>query len=159
MKFSKKERLLYFLTAILMFGVPFFINTSSLSGKPPQILQPIVSGEKINPFQPRLIYFWAEWCGICRMMQAPISAVLTDYPGLTIAVKSGNDRLVKNYLSKHGLNWVTVNDKQGEVAHQYGIQGVPAVFILDSKGEIAFSTSGYSSELGLRFRLWLAGIE
>jgi thioredoxin-related protein len=93
------------------------------------------------------------------MMQSPISEVLKNYSGITIAVKSGNDTLVKRYLSQQQLNWVTINDRQGQIAHQYKVQGVPAVFILNPEGEVAFSTSGYSSELGLRLRLWLADLK
>lgn len=157
MKIHKKELGLYLLAALLMFVVPFFINSSSIAGKPPQIQATALSGEKMPSLaKPRLIYFWAEWCGICKMMQSPVSAVLADYPAITIAVKSGNDKAVTDYLAQQGLNWLTINDKQGEIASRYAVQGVPAVFILNPDGEIAFATSGYNSELGLRLRLWLA---
>lgn len=157
MKINKNELLLYFFAAVVMFIVPFFINSSSVFGKPPPIQTTTLSGEKVKPLsQFRLIYFWAEWCGVCKMTQAPVSAVLQDYPGLTIAVKSGNDTFVKNYLTQQGLTWLTVNDNRGEISRQYGINGVPAVFVLNSDGEVAFATSGYNSELGLRLRLWLA---
>jgi thioredoxin-related protein len=49
-----------------------------------------------------------------------------------------------------------VNDQQGLIANAYGVSAVPAVFFTDSNGKIVFTTSGYTSELGLRLRLWLA---
>jgi thiol-disulfide isomerase/thioredoxin len=158
MKVSKKELFLYFFAAVMMFGVPFFINGSPISGKPPQISGITLSGQKISlaDHKPHLIYFWAEWCGVCRMTQPAVSAVLKNYSGLTIAVKSGKDKLVKNYLSQQGLNWLTLNDEHGKIAYEYGVQGVPSVFILNPDGEVAFAISGYCSELGLRLRLWLA---
>jgi len=36
------------------------------------------------------------------------------------------------------------------------VPGVPATFILDANGRIAHATMGFSSEWGLRARLWTA---
>lgn len=159
MKVNQKELFLYLFVAMMMFGVPFFVNSSSISGKPPQILETTLSGKMINAhYKPRLIYFWAEWCGICKMTQSSVSSVLKDYSGITIAVKSGDDKFVKNYLAQQHLNWLTINDTQGKIANHYVVQGVPAIFILNHQGEVAFAMSGYCSELGLRLRLWLSGL-
>ena len=49
-------------------------------------------------------------------------------------------------------------DTSGELATSFGVKGVPASFILDPNGEITFVESGYTTELGLRVRLWLSGL-
>lgn len=115
-----------------------------------------LNGEKAE--KAKLIYFWASWCGVCEKMQPPISAVLNDYSGVTIAVKSGPDERVENYLSKQQLDWVTVNDENGDISGEYSVKAVPTVFILNAAGEIAFTARGYVGETGLRLRLWLANL-
>jgi hypothetical protein len=35
---------------------------------------------------------------------------------------------------------------------------VPATFVVNTSGEITSATQGYSTEIGLRLRLWLARI-
>jgi hypothetical protein len=47
-------------------------------------------------------------------------------------------------------------DNTGELAQTFGLKGVPISFILDPNGEIKFVETGYSSEVGLRLRLWLS---
>jgi peroxiredoxin len=50
----------------------------------------------------------------------------------------------------------TLLDPEGAVLSRYGVQGVPATFIIDRDGEIRFRVMGLSSEWGLRLRLWAA---
>jgi thioredoxin-related protein len=89
-------------------------------------------------------------------MQSAISAINPDYPLLTVALHSGDDAEVNAYLQSKQLSWQAINDQQGLIANAYGVSAVPAVFFTDSNGKIVFTTTGYTSELGLRLRLWLA---
>jgi thioredoxin-related protein len=51
-----------------------------------------------------------------------------------------------------------INDRYGDIAKNYGVKAVPAVFFTDASGNIVFNSSGYTSEWGLRIRLWLASL-
>ena len=48
-------------------------------------------------------------------------------------------------------------DQDGKLARRWGVNGVPATFIVDRAGKIVHASKGYSTEVGLRIRLWLAG--
>lgn len=151
----------YIFVALFIFAGQFLVNQDLVSGTPPPIVQTTLAGE--NAMQrlskgPAVLYFWAEWCGICRSMQGSVSNVLRDYPGLTVAVRSGDDSALQNYLNDKQLNWPVVNDNNGSLGQRYGIKGVPAVFFINAAGDIVFTTVGYTSEWGMRFRLWLAGL-
>ena len=89
-------------------------------------------------------------------MQNNIDTVIQDYPAITIAERSGNNKDVSAYLSLNKLNWPVVNDKDGQLGETYGVGGVPALFFINIRGDIVFTSVGYTSEWGLRFRLWLA---
>lgn len=62
-------------------------------------------------------------------------------------------------MAERGYSWPTLNDPQGQLMQQYGLRGVPAFIVLDPKGDIRFVSLGYTSEIGLRLRLWWASQE
>ncbi|WP_168927480.1 protein disulfide oxidoreductase [Nitrincola alkalilacustris] len=108
--------------------------------------------------EPLLILFWAEWCRVCRIEMPVISKLAKDKQVLTIAIQSGDDEAVWSFLQQEGLDSLpVVNDQQGALARDYGIRGVPAMFILDGKGQIRFIETGLTSGWGLRARMWWAG--
>ena len=60
-------------------------------------------------------------------------------------------------MQKEGLNFTVIADEYGEIAKQWSVKGVPASFIIAADGNIRFVEVGYTTELGLRARLWWAG--
>jgi len=156
---SIKEVGFYILMAIIIFAGEFLMNPGLKTGQPPVIYQQTLSGKDVMDNLskgPMIIYFWAEWCGVCKMMQQPMTAILQDYPIITVAVKSGDKHAVQAYLTEKSLNWPVINDPLGSIAQQYQARGVPSIFFLNQQGEIVLTASGYTSEIGLRLRLWLA---
>lgn len=148
----------YLLALFMLLGIQQWKSRDLISGSPPikdrQTLTGIPAQQAITEGA-TWIYVWAEWCAICNAMQDNISAVLQNHPGLTIATRSGDNPTLNAYLNQHHLNWPTLNDDQGDLLQRFGLQGVPAIFYLAPNGEIVFSSLGYSSEWGIRFRLWL----
>lgn len=154
-----KKSAFYLFAAIFIFAGQFLASSGVVTGIPPTIEQPTLAGNAAMPLiakGPGLIYFWAEWCGICRSIQGNVTAVLHDYPSATVAVRSGDDQAVIAYMTAKRLVWPTVNDSDGSIAQRYGVNTVPALLFLNGNGDIVFSSVGYISEWGLRFRLWLA---
>lgn len=132
-----------------------------VSGPPPAIEKTTLGGAVAPPLLgkgPALIYFWAEWCGICRAIQGNVDAVIQDYPAVTIALTSGDDQTLRRYLGDQQLAWPTINDNDGIISQRYGVRAVPALLFTDQSGKIVFSSVGYTSEWGIRLRLWLAGL-
>ncbi|MDO5289014.1 MAG: redoxin domain-containing protein [Pseudomonadota bacterium] len=106
--------------------------------------------------RPVALHFWAEWCGVCRLEQHNITRVGSDWPVLTVAMRSGNAEAVRSVLAQRGLDWATVIDPQGALARQYGLGAVPALVVLRPDGRMAAVSVGYTTELGMRLRLWWA---
>lgn len=106
--------------------------------------------------KPVLIYFWATWCPICNMVNGSVQSISEDYPVISIASWSDGEVKVKAYMHENQLTFPVLLDNTGELAQTFGLKGVPISFILDPNGEIKFVETGYSSEVGLRLRLWLS---
>ncbi len=71
-------------------------------------------------------------------------------------MQSGDAHEVLSYLDERGVNFPVIVDEYGKIAQRFGVSRVPASFIIDSQGAIAFTEVGYTSNWGLRLRLWLA---
>lgn len=109
--------------------------------------------------KPVALHFWAEWCPVCRTEENSISRLARDddTPVLTIAMQSGDIAAVQRVLAKRELAWPTVVDEHGDIARTYRLPGVPSFVVLDAQGRVYSADMGYTSEAGMRLRLWLAG--
>jgi len=106
--------------------------------------------------EPTLVYFWATWCPICGFTISSIASIAEDYPVITVATTSGSEEEIATYLAQKNIRLPVMMDDSGDLGRHWGVTGVPAIFIVDSKGHITHRSLGYASELGLRARLVLA---
>lgn len=151
----------YALLLIVVLGVQYRQGRDIAVGPAPLFSGMTVAGQAFDLAQlrgqPAIVYFWATWCGVCKTMQHNIDALSGDAPLISVALQSGNAQEVGRFLQERGINMPVLLDENGDLGARYGIRGVPAVFVLGPEGNIRYTAMGYSSELGLRFRLWLAG--
>jgi len=91
-----------------------------------------------------LLDFWASWCGPCRMEMPNVVAAYNKYKdkGFTVySVSLDKDANAwKNSIKALGMTWENqVSDLkfwQCEAAMRYGVNGIPAAFLLDKNGVI-----------------------
>ncbi len=112
-----------------------------------------------HPGHPVLVHFWATWCPVCRTEQGSIAAIAHDDPTvITIAMQSGTPEQVAAHMREQGISFPVLNDPDGSIARAWGVHAVPVSFIISPDGNVSFVEVGYTTELGLRIRRWLAGI-
>lgn len=129
-------------------------------GEAPSLAGASLTGEPVSLAQyrgkPVLVHFWATWCPICRLEEDSIASIAEDHPVIAVATNSGTSEEIAAYLQEQGITLPVLMDEAGDQARNWGVVGIPASFIVDSKGNITYATAGYSSEWGLRARIALA---
>lgn len=145
----------------LIFGIRTWQQRTLVDGVAPDFAQEALDGQVVQladyQGKPAMLHFWATWCPMCEFEQSGVSNIANDWPVVTVAYQSGDRDEVQRYIERNGLeNWTVLVDEDGELSRQYGVQGVPTNYIIDSEGNIRFREVGLSSSWGLRFRLWLA---
>ena len=146
----------------LILGIRAWQQSGIASGPAPVLAGVLLDGKSValDSFagQPVLVHFWATWCPICRAEQGSIDALARDTPIITVAMQSGDRDAVVQHMRKEALSFPVLNDPDGVMAAQWGVRAVPASFIVDGAGQIRYVEVGYTTGVGLRLRLWLAGL-
>jgi len=60
-------------------------------------------------------------------------------------------------MANKGVSYRVILDPSGHISGRFGVQGLPTSMIIDASGEISFVEVGYTTEIGLRLRLWWVG--
>jgi thiol-disulfide isomerase/thioredoxin len=106
--------------------------------------------------KPLIIHFWTTSCPACKLEAPNIETVSKEYDVLTVAVNSGSDEEVKNYIQENGLSFNVLNDVNGAWTTEFNIEVFPTTFIYDAKGKLRFTEVGYTTTAGLLARLeWI----
>jgi thiol-disulfide isomerase/thioredoxin len=150
------------LVVVVIAGVRLYQQRDLPSGRAPELSGLTLQGEPVSLAgyvgKPVLVHFWATWCGVCRMEQSNVDAVTRDHAVLSVASQSGTAADVAAYVQERGVAPTVLVDSASQLAKRYGVHAFPTTFILNAHGEIAFREVGYTTELGLRARMWWAGL-
>jgi peroxiredoxin len=150
------------LILIIITAARLWMQRDIVSGVAPNITATTLSGHSFDLHQyqkkPILVYFWASWCPVCKLEQSNIQNISEEYPVITIAMQSGNDDEVKQFMKEENLTFKVINDEFGIISKKYNIKGVPVSFVVNKDNKINFVEVGYTTEPGLRLRMWWAGL-
>ncbi len=157
----RKRVLNVLLFAVLIGGIRAWQHRDMASGLAPPLQGTLLDGNAYllptKPAKPVLVHFWATWCPVCRAEQSSIEAIARDNPDvITVAMQSEGPSAVRRHLAEQGLHFPVINDPDGRLSSAWGVHAVPASFVVNPDGQVRFIEVGYTTEIGLRLRLWLA---
>ena len=92
-----------------------------------------------------LINFFASWCTPCRAEHHLFFKIKKEIPELYILGFSHKDDLndSKKYLEEEGNPYSFVGiDRDGKIAFDFGVFGLPETFIINKDGEIIYKHTG-----------------
>lgn len=142
-------------------GIALWQGRTLAAGSAPPLHAYTTTGAAFNltaDKQPTLLYFWGTWCPICRLTSPNVNAVAAHHRVVTVALQSGTPVAINAFLAKKALTFPAIADRDGAIAAQWGVRGVPAIFVIDRHGVIRFASVGYSSRWGMEARLWAASL-
>lgn len=170
-KKSTKQRIWSAFKTILLYGTVFIVIYTAINWwrQPimptnPQLQLTDHQGQTIDlasmsQDKPTLVYFWGTWCPICRTTSPSVNSLAEsgDYPVVTIAVQSGSNQDIQNYMTKNNYNFTTVNDQEGAIFDDWQGQVTPS-FVILKDGKMTQGLTGIQPLWSLKLRLWLSSI-
>ena len=139
-----------------LFQGPPSLLPSPLVGKPaPDIALPALDSQATNfsraelgQGRPVIINFWASWCAPCRIEHSTLES-LAARNGVTLYGVAYKDDPEKSraFLTELGNPFGKIDtDRDGRVAIDWGVTGVPETFVVDGKGVIRVHYAGPLTE-------------
>lgn len=154
-----KEILLVILTMSILSNIISLYKSQSLLETPLELKSvKLINNNTYNiqTTKPILIHFWATWCPTCKLEASNINFLSKYFQVITIAVKSGSNYEIKQYLDENKYNYMVVNDPNGDISSNFKINAFPTTFIYDKNKKLIFSEVGYTSTIGLALRMFWA---
>ncbi|MBN2824225.1 MAG: protein disulfide oxidoreductase [Campylobacterales bacterium] len=105
--------------------------------------------------KPLVVHFWATWCKVCKLEASNIDALAKEANVITVAVNSGSNQEIQAFMDERKLTYKVLNDPNGALSQKFKIEAFPTTFIFNSKGELSFTETGYTTTAGLKARLAL----
>jgi thiol-disulfide isomerase/thioredoxin len=111
-----------------------------------EFIQMSSTGEKVSlaVFKGKyvLLDFWASWCVPCRKEHPALIELYEKFRNnfeiISVSLDADKSDWLKA-ITADKINWTNISDlkgQQNEIAIQYGVQAVPANFLIDPKGII-----------------------
>ena len=154
-----KEIVIYGIVLIVLANIISYIRSPEVDVKP-DFTGRMIDGSTatLEEFsgKPLILHFWATWCPTCKLEAPAIESLSGEYQVMTIAVESGDDGEIGEFMQEKGYTFPVLNDNDGTIRRHFKVKAFPTTFILDKNGEIVFTEVGYTSNIGLRIRMKLA---
>jgi thiol-disulfide isomerase/thioredoxin len=95
------------------------------------------------------IRFWADWCPFCESEMKLLEPVYQQYRNKGLVILAVNVRqtpdTVESFLAKLNVSYDSLLDREGDVARQYGVMGLPTTFFVSRDGVLKSRILGEST--------------
>lgn len=102
-----------------------------------------------------LVYLWAPWCGVCKAESQNVTwtRALAGDRANVISIATGYESTndVRKYVDERGVGYPVLLSDSADRA--FRVSAFPTVYFVDANGKITSSVTGYTTTLGLLWRL------
>jgi cytochrome c biogenesis protein CcmG/thiol:disulfide interchange protein DsbE len=107
-----------------------------------------------------VVDFWATWCIPCHEQARILAPIHKEHGGKGLQILAANvgeeAATIRKFLEKAPLPYPVLMDP-GEVSGELGVVALPALMIIDKKGQVTFFEQGLVDGSTLRREIKLAG--
>ncbi|WP_370459154.1 TlpA disulfide reductase family protein [Aggregicoccus sp. 17bor-14] len=108
--------------------------------------------------RPVVLTFWAPWCAVCKA-ETPNLARLQRLAGerahvVSVAVAYPGEEAVRRFVREQEVQGA-VGLGDDALQEAYGVSALPTTLFLGEDGRVRHAAVGYTTTLGLVWRLWL----
>jgi cytochrome c biogenesis protein CcmG/thiol:disulfide interchange protein DsbE len=138
-----------------------------VTGPTPQLSEPALTEEGLAVELPAgevtpdyysgkvlVVNFWASWCGPCREEQPGLQRLSEEYRDQGVRFIGVNFRddaaAAREYLREFGVTYPSVQDRDGKIAHRFGVPYLPATVLSGADGQLRYRLLGAQDEADLR---------
>ena len=92
--------------------------------------------------KPVVLYFWASWCGACKLTSPTVDAYAQSHPDVTVIGVAMEDAAdARKYLTDHERHFRILAASE-KIQHDWPVRALPTTVVLDKAGRIAWQRVG-----------------
>lgn len=125
-----------------------------LGDAPPAYLGFSSAGDKVSldayPGKVVVVSFWASWCAPClqelpvlNAFQKEVGTELMQVIAVNYKENRRQYRKVQKVLSESLTELIFTHDEKGLIGKQYGVEGLPNLFVIGKNGKIVHHSIGF----------------
>ena len=149
-----RRRAIGFALVVLVVGGVVAAEVFTAGGEPsarraPELPDQVLAGKRVDldslRGKPAVVNFWASWCAPCKQEAPELERFSESLDGrATLVGVDWNDSAdnARDFIAKSGWSYPVLRDPTQKVGTQYGLNGLPTTFVLDSDGRIVDTLQG-----------------
>ncbi len=100
-----------------------------------------------------MVDFWSSWCPPCRAEASVLAEAYERWSELGVEFVGvsiwDNEEDVANFVNRHNITYPNGIDKDGSIAVEFGVKGIPEKFFVNPQGEIVRKINGPNTSQSL----------
>jgi thiol-disulfide isomerase/thioredoxin len=142
---------------------PYPVELPKLPGPPkvgsaaPPVLVDLLRGpRRLAVGKPRLLFFWATWCTICKSALPEVLAFGKARDIEIVAISDEEPDVVREFLASYPEPFppIVATDRKRLTFQNYGVSGLPTFVWVDRDGLVRHFKAGYTRQRGLGIEGW-----